>query len=72
MVDEDEDSTETFNAFEQVECIDPDVREKVDEMADESDTWIIEWEDGRSRETALVGLAWWAREHDPEAEVSPI
>jgi hypothetical protein len=41
----------------------------VDAMRDESATWRVKWADGTERETTLVGLAWYAREFDPDAEV---
>jgi hypothetical protein len=43
----------------------------VDEMRDESETWLVEWTDGTSRTTTLVGVAWYARVFDPEATVTP-
>lgn len=57
-------------AFEQVDAKYPDVKREVDEMRQESDTWIITWPDD-ARETTMVGLAWYAREFDDEAVVTP-
>jgi hypothetical protein len=44
----------------------------VDAMRNESGTWRVKWSDGTERETTLVGLAWYAREFDPDAEVTPV
>jgi hypothetical protein len=44
----------------------------VDAMRNESATWRVKWADGTERETTLVGLAWYAREFDPDAEVTPV
>lgn len=57
-------------AFEQARCKYPSVKAEVDEMRKESDTWIITWPHGATT-TSMVGLAWYAREFDENAVVSP-
>lgn len=49
-----------------------EVTRRVDELRAVSDVWLIEWADGRERVTGLVGLAWYAREEDEDAVVSPV
>jgi hypothetical protein len=34
--------------------------------------WRVEWEDGTSRETMIAAMAWYAREFDPAATVTPV
>lgn len=58
------------DAFEQVECKYPAVKAEVDEMRQKSDEWIITWPHG-ALTTTMVGLAWYAREFDDDAVVSP-
>jgi hypothetical protein len=36
------------------------------------DEWRVEWDDGSSRTTSLVGLAYYAREWDDEATVKRV
>lgn len=58
-------------AFEQIECENDHVADEVANMADESERWLVVWRDGSQRTTGIVGLAWYAREFDDEATVSP-
>lgn len=41
-------------------------------MRADAETWTVAWEDGSKRSTTLVGLAWYAREHDPDATVTSV
>lgn len=44
---------------------------EVEAKREEADAWLVEWEDGSSRETTLAGIALMAEE-DPEAEVTAL
>lgn len=45
---------------------------EVAEMKEESDDWLVCWEDGTVEQAPCVGIAWCAREFDDEAEVIPV
>lgn len=49
-----------------------EVARRVDEMREVSDRWLIAWDGGREAVTGMVGLAWYAREFDDEATVTPL
>lgn len=44
----------------------------IDAMRETAERWRITWADGRARTTTLVGLAWYAREFDDDAIVTPV
>lgn len=54
------------------ETVGRDTLPGVEEMRDDAEEWRIEWDDGSSRETTLAGIAWYAREFDEEATVTPL
>ena len=49
----------------------PDAAE-INGMRETADRWQIQWADSTDRITTLVGLAWYAREFDPMATVTPV
>lgn len=44
----------------------------IDAMRATAERWRVTWTDGRERTTTLVGLAWYAREFDDDATVTPV